>query len=213
METFPVYSENFQLYPDDAEPFRLLSPLLSKLQRIDFELSVVDPNANRGQMKSNFDEALESALLRSGVSSFDLPLPSNFSQKLDFAFIFSGSSVAVEIEKTNREKILRDFLKCHMYLHFGADFAMVGLAKNYPHRHGVWNLFDFGVQRFRECKTYGFGTANKLDRIVLLGFEQFSAQTNEPLSKTTREEMRKQAQQEGVTARNMYGPYGPIKGS
>lgn len=193
MITFPAYSKNFKLYPDYGQAFRSLSPLLSKLERIDFELRVDDPTANQGQMKSNFDEALEVALLSVGGTLFDLALPPNVPQELDFSFEFGGRTVAVEIEKTNREKILRDFLKCHIYLHVGADFAMVGLAKNYPHSHGVWNLFDFGVQRFSECKTYGFGTADKLGRIILLGFEQFSALSNEPLSKNTRLEMRKQA--------------------
>src|ERR1039457_6249225 len=114
-------------------------------------------------------------------------------QELDAALGFGGRSVAIEIEKGNREKILRDILKCHMYLHAGADFAIVALPKNYSHTQGVWNLFNFGVQRFRECLNYGFGTADTLGRILLLGFEQFVASTNAPLSRKTRIHMREQA--------------------
>jgi hypothetical protein len=51
------------------------------------------------------------------------------------------------------------------------------------------------VQRFDECQTYGFGTPDKLDRILILGFEQFAADTNESLSVKTRENMRQQAAQ------------------
>jgi hypothetical protein len=80
-----------------------------------------------------------------------------------------------------------------MYLHAGADFAIVALPKNYSHTHGVWNLFNFGVQRFRECLNYGFGTADTLGRILLLGFEHFVASTNAPLSRKTRIDMREQA--------------------
>jgi len=144
-------------------------------------------------MASDFDEQMEKALLAHGAKPCDLRLPAEIPQELDFAFAFGGRSVAVEIEKANREKILRDILKCHMYLHAGADFALVVLAKNYPHKHGVWNLFDFGVQRFSECRTYGFGTAEKLDRILLLGYEQFAASTDKPLSKATRQKMRIEA--------------------
>jgi hypothetical protein len=31
------------------------------------------------------------------------------------------------------------------------------VGQHYAHKHGVWNLFDFGVERYNECRTYGFG--------------------------------------------------------
>lgn len=64
--------------------------------------------------------------------------------------------------------------------------------KNYPHKIGVWNLFDFGVQRYKECLAYGFGTPESLGRILLMGFEQFDADNGQLLSSNTRERMRKQ---------------------
>jgi hypothetical protein len=172
MTTFPAYATNFEVYPRDGEVSKHLCPLLSRLMRVDFVLRVDDPSGNQGQMISDFDSALEHALLSSGAAHHNLQLPPDVPQELDFAFSFGGRSVAVEIEKANREKILRDILKCHMYLHAGADYAIVALPKNYPHKHGVWDLFDFGVQRSCECQEYGFGTTEKLDRILLLGFEQ-----------------------------------------
>jgi hypothetical protein len=193
MTNFPAYASNFEVYPKDGEVFRHLSPLLANLNRINFMLRVDAPAVNQGQMASNFDTELEKGLVAGGATPFELRLPANIPQELDFAFAFDGKSVAVEIEKANREKILRDILKCHMYLHAGADFALVALPKNYSHTHGVWNLFEFGVQRFSECKTYGFGTADRLDRILLVGFEQFAAASDKPLCKKTRLEMRQQA--------------------
>ena len=77
-----------------------------------------------------------------------------------------------------------------MYLHAGADFAFIVLPRNYPHTHGVWNLFDFGVRRLNECRTYGFGTPDRLGRIALLGFTQHELATNAPLSTLTRQRMR-----------------------
>jgi len=193
MTTFPAFASAFEIYPKEGEAFEHLSSLLGKLTRVHFALCVNDPAVNRGQMGSDFDEALKKALLDAGAQPFDLNLPSEILQEFDFAFAYDGCKVAVEIEKTNREKILRDVLKCHMYLHSGADFAIVGLPKNYAHTHGVWNLFDFGVERFRECQTYGFGTPDKFGRILLLGFDQYDAVSNQLLGKATRQEMRARA--------------------
>ncbi|MBI4025626.1 MAG: hypothetical protein HY360_11650 [Verrucomicrobia bacterium] len=193
MTTFPAYADNFQIYPKDGEASRHLAPLFNGLSRIDFSFSVDDSTVNQGQMASGFDTALENALRAGGATPFNLPLPPGVPQELDFAFSFRGHTVAVEIEKANREKILRDFLKCHIYLHYSADFAVVALPRNYAHKHGVWNLFEFGEERYNECRTYGFGSADKMGRILLLGFDQHEATTNRPLSKATREEMRTKA--------------------
>jgi hypothetical protein len=193
MTTFAAYANNFEIYPKDGDASQHLARLLKGLAKIDFVFRVDDPTVNQGQMASNFDAALESALRPLGATPFDLRLPPGVPQELDFAFSFGGRTVAVEIEKTNREKILRDFLKCHMYLHAGADYAVVGLPRNYAHKHGIWNLFEFGVDRYNECRTYGFGTADKLGKILLLGFDQYDAETNRLLSKVTRAEMRAKA--------------------
>jgi hypothetical protein len=193
MTTFPAYADNFELYPKDGEAARHLAPLFRGLSRVDFSFSVDDPNVNQGQMASSFDTALERALQAGDATPFKLSLPPGVPQELDFAFSFGGRTVAVEIEKANREKILRDFLKCHIYLHAGAHFAVVALPRNYAHKHGAWNLFQFGMERYNECRTYGFGTSENLGRILLLGFDQREAATNRLLSKTTREEMRTKA--------------------
>jgi hypothetical protein len=193
MSTFSAYATNFEVYPNEGVAFQHLFPLLRGLERVNFLFRIEDPTVNQGQMVSDFDEELEKILVAHGAKSIVFRLPLDIPQKLDFAFTFKRRSVVVEIEKTNREKILRDILKCHMYLRAGADFAIVGLPKNYPHKHGVWNLFDFGVDRFTECRTYGFGTEDKLGRILLLGFEQYASATDQLLCKATRHDMRTQA--------------------
>jgi hypothetical protein len=200
MTTFPAYADNFEVYPKDGDGALHLAPLLAGLGRIDFAFTVADASVNQGQTACDFDCALEKALHARGATTFSLPLPPDVPQELDFAFTFGGRTVAVEIEKANREKILRDILKCHIYLHAGADFAVVALPRNYSHKHGIWNLFEFGMARYDECRTYGFGTSSKLERIVLLGFNQYEATTNRLVSKATREEMRaKAAAQLGMT--------------
>ena len=190
MTTFPAYAANFELHPKEGEAARHLAPLVNGLGRIDFAFRVDAPTVNQGQMDSDFDARLEAALRSRGATPMNLALPAGVPQDLDFAFTFGGRTVAVEIEKANREKILRDFLKCHIYLHAGAHFAVVVLPRNYAHKHGEWNLFQFGVERYDECRTYGFGSTDKLGRIALLGFDQHEASTNRLLTKAIREQWR-----------------------
>ena len=193
MTTFPAYACNFEIHPLNGEATQYLGPLLIGLDRIDFAFTVANASVNQGQTACDLDFALEKALHSRGAEPFRLLLPPGVPQELDFAFTFNGRAVAVEIEKANREKILRDILKCHIYLHAGVDFTLVVLPKNYAHKYGVWNLFQFGIDRYEECRTYGFGTPEKLGRILLLGFDQYDATTDRLLSKATREEMRKKA--------------------
>lgn len=196
MTEFKAYATNFEFYPKEGEAFKHLLPLFSKISRINFTFKVNDPSVNQGQMHSNFDDQLEKELLKNGAESWKLTLPPEIPQEFDFTFIYSKKKVAVEIEKTNREKILRDILKCHMYQYSGADFAVIGLPRNYPHTHGVWDLFGFGKERFSECKTYGFGTHDKLGRILLWGYDQYDAATDKLLTKQTRQLWRTQATEE-----------------
>jgi hypothetical protein len=77
-----------------------------------------------------------------------------------------------------------------MYIHAGANFALVVLPTNYPHKLGVWDLFGFGVKQLKACVTYGFGTEDKLGRILLMGFETCGASTGEPHSVRSRHAMR-----------------------
>jgi hypothetical protein len=193
MTTFLAYATAFEVYPQEGEAFEHLSSLLGSLHRVEFTLRVENPSANQGQMTSDFDGALEKELLARGARSSGWRLPPGLLQEFDFAFTYKRHTVAVEIEKTNQEKILRDVLKCHMYLHSAADFAIIGLPRNYPHSRGLWRPYRFGVERFRECIAYGFGTPDKLGRILLLGFNQHEVSSDRLLSPTTRKEMRARA--------------------
>ncbi len=193
MTSFPAYATNFELHPKEGVAALHLAPLLTGLVRIDFAFRVDDATVNQGQIDSDFDARFEDALRFRGAKPMDLNLPASVPQELDFAFTFCRRRVAVEIEKANREKILRDLLKSHIYLHAGADFALVVLPRNYAHKHGVWNLFGFGVERYDECRTFGFGSPDKLGRIALLGFDQHETATNRLLSKAIREQWRTKA--------------------
>jgi len=187
------YCSDIELYPTDGPAYENLKKILVGTDGFDFEFKVANPNVNQGQMTSDFDNQLEDAILSQGASPHVFDMSADIPQQLDFAFRYDDNIVAVEVEKTNREKILRDILKAHIYLYYGATFSLLALPKNYPHSNGIWNLYEFGKQRFRECQTYGFGTKERLGRIILLGFEQFDAQTQMPLDVTWRKKVRRMA--------------------
>lgn len=181
MSRFLGYASNFEIYPTEGPAFGRLAKLFMSLDRVDFVTAVKNPNSNQGQRTSNFDVALSQRLFSMGATACAIDLPKSIPQKFDFAFSFEGCRVAVEVEKANKEKILRDVLKCHMYLHSGCDFAVIALPRNWPHKGGVERLFDFGRDRFAECAEYGFGRPELLGRILLLGYTQYDAATGKAL--------------------------------
>ncbi len=195
MSKFAAYAAGFEFCPHGGEAYQHLAPLFARIEPIDFQFHVADPLVNQGQMTADFDDRLESGLHAAGAERFHLKLLRDIPQELDFAFFYQGKTVAVEIEKANREKILRDLLKSHMYLHSGADYALIVLPRNYPHTHGIWDLFDFGVKRYMECLKYGMGTPESLGRVLLVGYTQYDAVTGEKLSAVTRQRMRKLAEE------------------
>lgn len=114
------------------------------------------------------------SLLAHGGQAAELDLPPEVVKEYVFAFSFAKKLVVAEVEKANRDKILYDFLKFHMYLRHGADFALLILPKNYSHRGGEWNLFDWGTTRYKQSLEFGFGSPSIFQRILVIGYEQFT---------------------------------------
>lgn len=198
MKTFAAYADGFELYPATGAASKSLAPLIGKLGKVAFNLNVKSA-ANQGQLESDFDEKLENHFLGAGCST----APSGFvsgirklgiRQQLDFAFSWEGKTVAVEVEKANREKILRDVLKCHQYFAAGADLTVIVLPRNYAHSKGEWDLFDFGKKRLAECIKFSFGQPELLGRIALVGFTQHCASRG-PFTRVVREAMRQESKE------------------
>lgn len=198
MKTFAAYADGFELYPPTGAASESLAPLIGKLGKVAFELKVKSA-VNQGQLESDFDERLAESFLGAGCSTAPAGFVSGIRklgirQQLDFAFAWDGKTVAVEVEKANCEKILRDLLKCHQYLAAGADFAVIVLPRNYPHRHGVLDLFSFGKERLDECVKFGFGQPALLGRMALLGFTQHCATRGVAFTQAMRAEMRSETE-------------------
>lgn len=190
MNRFPAYASKFEFWPKEGEAHDLIAPLFSRFEQVDFHFEVLNPRVNQGQLTGDFDDRLRSELQGAGAENFHLKLLKGIPQQFDFSFSYGDKKIVVEIEKANREKILRDLLKSHMYLHSGADFALIVLPRNYAHSKGMWDLFRFGVERYNECVKYGFGTPEGLGKILLVGYTQFDKESGEKMSVAIRQRMR-----------------------
>ncbi len=165
-----LIARSFEAYPTKSSAFAAMRPLLERCDEVCFSGRIGEKNSN--QITLDFDHRLRDALCSFGAVEAELTLPDKVDKQYDFAFDFEGHRVAVEVEKANREKILYDILKCHMYLKGDAAFALLVLPKNYPHRHGEWDLFKLGKARYQHCLDFGFGTQATFDRILIIGYEQ-----------------------------------------
>lgn len=178
-----LIAQNFECFPTDSGAYRELRPLLLSCTEVRFPYSIGDTNSN--QFTFGFDDRLKAQLITCGAVETQFEMPAEIKKEYDFAFSFAGRLVVVEVEKANREKILYDYLKVHMYLKSGADFSILFLTKNYAHRLGEWNLFDWGVKRYRQCLEFGFGNSQLFDRMLLVGYEQCTVE-GIPLSSRVR---------------------------
>ena len=168
-----LIARQFEAYPATSSAFGALRPLLDRCNEVRFSGRIGEKNSN--QFMLDFDDRLRDAFCEYGATETELSLPNGVAKEYDFAFDFADHRVAVEVEKTNKEKILYDILKFHMYLKGDAKFALLVLPKNYPHRHGEWDLYAIGVDRYRQCLDFDFGTPETFDRILIVGYEQTTA--------------------------------------
>jgi hypothetical protein len=161
---------NFEVFPQNSLTHEFLRPMLNQCTEVRFPYSIGERNSN--QFTFDFDSKLKSQLILGGGSEAHLKLPPTIVKEYDFVLSFAGKLIVVEVEKANREKILYDFLKFHMYLQNGADIGLLFLPKNYSHKSGEWDLFDWGKTRYQQARAFGFGTPGILDRILIVGCQQ-----------------------------------------
>lgn len=169
-----LIARNFSWYPDTSLACQTLSPLLSKLGEVRFPYAIGERNSNQFTFK--FDSCLKARLLAIGAVETKLVLPKEIKKEQDFVFSFGSKKIVVEVEKSNREKILYDFMKFHIY--FGADalFALLFLPNNWAHSGGEIDLFAEGKKHYQHCLKFGFGTPDSLGRILLVGYQQFTVE-------------------------------------
>jgi len=169
-----LIARNFLWYPETSLACQTLSPLLSQLGEVRFPYAIGERNSN--QFTFNFDPYLKAALLARGSVETKLVLPKEVKKENDFVFFFAGKKIVVEVEKSNRGKILYDFMKFHIYFGADADFALLFLPENWAHSSGETDLFAEGKHHYQHCLKFGFGTPESLGRILLVGYKQYTVE-------------------------------------
>jgi hypothetical protein len=169
-----LIARNFDWYPRGSPAAIALSPTLKRCSEVRFPFRIGERNSN--QFTFDFDTHLEAHVMRCGGESIKFSLPKSIKRAFDFVFTFKGKLVAAEVEKANKDKILYDFLKFHMYFRNKVDFGVLFLPKNWPHSNGEVNMFDNGIERYQRCVEFGLGARSGFDRILLVGYQQFTTQ-------------------------------------
>jgi hypothetical protein len=167
-----LIARNFSWYPEISPACLTLRPLITRLGEVRFPYTIGEKNSN--QFTFDFDPNLKAALLSQGANETEFVMPKEVKQEHDFVFSFADKIIVVEVEKSNVEKILYDFMKFHIYFGSKADFAMLFLPKNWAHAHGTPDLFVEGKKHYQDCLKFGFGTPESLGRILLVGYQQFT---------------------------------------
>lgn len=128
---------------------------------------------NSYQLDSTLDNDIRNKLLKAGGKEFAPNLSkSPVSIEYDFAVNIGGKNVVFEIEKANKEKILYDFLKAHIYIEYNTDCVVIITPKNWVHKLGVNDLFKDAKERLSLCYEYKMGN-EQLKNILIVGYSQF----------------------------------------
>lgn len=137
---------------------------------------------NSYQVNLNFDDKLHARVCSGGIECISGPVlhaanevarAVGLNADLLLRVPSNGSAVVVEIEKANREKILRDIVKMLLFFEAGqADLAVLVCPRNYVHTGGVWNLFDTAQQVLRAFVRVTELPPSKSERFALIGFTQ-----------------------------------------
>jgi hypothetical protein len=170
-----------------------------------FEFQMVCKSAkNSYQLSSLFDDALVAKAMSTEIPNGRLQLPNDIAKEYDAVLKTKFGPVVVEVEKANWEKFLYDLLKAHIYLNHGAEYCCIILPENWAHQHGVINVFQESSKRLDLARKYHCGDQRVLDRVFLIGFQQFWKGTL--LSQTGREEMRDECRKQFKKAEQAVAP-------
>ncbi|MGB6947090.1 MAG: hypothetical protein WBE37_32125 [Bryobacteraceae bacterium] len=161
---------------DGREAYRLLVKLVGDLRYEGY----IRSKKNSYQIDFNFDDKLHARACAEGQDCANGPVLSAprevaraVGRKADTLLRVpgAGNAVVVEVEKANREKILRDIVKMLLFFEARqADLAVLMCPRNYVHRRGVWRVFDTARQVLRAFVRVTELPEAKVKRLALIGF-------------------------------------------
>lgn len=166
---------------------------VSALFPFDFTLTCRSPR-NNYQLISNFDDAFCDVAQNAGWKRAALTTPDGFFADHDGYFEFEDHHIVVEIEKANWQKFLFDLLKCHVYVSSGANGCLIVLPVNWPHAHGIKDIYHDCLPRLNLARDYGAIRTDVLNSLVVVGFRQLYNGCE--FNAAVRSEMRAECQRE-----------------
>ncbi len=168
---FPMTIGEVRFHPPSFSQDKVLTAL-RQLEGVEYTLACRS-TSNSHQLNSDFDVVLKNRLVESGFSELSFAPKCGPSIDFDFALDIQGDKVVFEIEKANKEKILWDILKMHVYLE-QADIATAVLIVpvNWAHSGGTEPMFSLAQERFDLCQEFGMRDTAKMQRMLLVGFTQ-----------------------------------------
>jgi hypothetical protein len=170
VKTFPITIGEIRFHPESFSSHDVLTALRG-LAKLEYSLQCSGP-ANSYQLNSTFDAALKSHLVAAGGQEFGFKPTCRVAIDCDFALAFGQAKVVFEIEKANKEKLLYDFLKMHVYLDAEISAAVLIAPVNWAHTRGAVDLFSVAQQRFDLCRAHGMADASKVTRMLIVGIMQ-----------------------------------------
>src|SRR6266404_6020303 len=171
-------------------PQRGLLEALRHLEGTEYRFECRSPR-NSCQFDSSFDIVAKRQLVASGCREIAFAPLCPVSIDFDFVLDVNGDRIVFEIEKANKEKLLYDFLKMHVYLHHQEIAgAVLVVPVNWAHNGAVVDLFSLACERFDLCNAYGMADPSKAKRILIVGVPQLYQ--GQPIDKRTLQRMKKE---------------------
>lgn len=162
---------------------------INMLEGVQYSLECIS-RKNSYQLISDFDQVIENNFINNGAIQHSFIPSCNVSIEYDFSLEIGGSKVVFEIEKANKEKLLYDILKMHVYLEFGVDAAVLVCPKNWIHSGGSIDIFAIAKERLKLCKQFRMADPDKIKKILIVGFTQ--THNGKKLGKQILKEMKNQ---------------------
>ena len=175
MLKFDLSIGNIEMFPTEF-PNESFRKKIHKLKNSHYSLTCKSPK-NSYQLVSDFDEVICNQLISFGANSFQFFPNCNESIDFDFSLKLANTKAVFEVEKANKEKLLYDILKMHIYIESGAEMAVLICPTNWAHANGTVDLFALAKERFNLCKNFGMIDENKIPKMLIVGFTQIYQST------------------------------------
>ena len=169
---FDLEMRDVEFYSQDNTQYNSVKSELEKLNGLAYQLKRRESNSR--QLDSTFDNSVINWLSAKKHNKIMLEVDGCSKDiRNDFCFDIFGKTTVFEVEKSNKEKILYDLLKFHVYLSCKADLTVLMVPKNWVHKLGTENLFAFAKEKLILCETYGMINRDYSSSILIMGFNQY----------------------------------------